>query len=120
MAAKLVSLSLSFNTNTPDHYRSSDAYHTCYVLSGLSAAQHITVFAPMETNVPNEDVQKADATAQETAAHAGTVGWEVYPDYPEVQVFDEQDRVSPIDPVYTIPLQERADFIRHFKSKSGF
>lgn len=74
----------------------------------------------METNGPNEDVQEADTTGQESAANAGAVGWEVYPDYPEVQVFDEQDRVSPIDPVYTIPLEERANFISYFKAQKQF
>lgn len=48
------------------------------------------------------------------------MGWEVFPDFPEIQVFDEQDRIAPIDPVYTIPLEERAAFISYFRAETGF
>jgi len=107
--------------------RPSDAYHTCYVLSGLSSAQHITVSSTPSitvasaTEVSPEDGTTSQATSDAAGAgNTGAVGWEVFPDFPEIQVFDERDRIAPIDPVYTIPLEERAAFISYFRAKTGF
>lgn len=80
----------------------SDAYHTCYVLSGLSSAEH-----KWELTVD----------AEEPALEAFT--WTVSP-YSEDQIFDEQDRIHPIDPVYTIPERCVRDIKRYFAEKQGF
>ncbi|KXJ86290.1 terpenoid cyclases/protein prenyltransferase alpha-alpha toroid [Microdochium bolleyi] len=100
--------------------RPSDAYHTCYVLSGLSSAQHVSVSTLMATKTSSRQAPAADIISQDFGGDSGAIGWEVFPHCPEDQVFDEQDRVSPIDPVYTIPIRERADFISYFRAKSGF
>ncbi|KAJ8128588.1 hypothetical protein O1611_g5047 [Lasiodiplodia mahajangana] len=83
-------------------YQPSDAYHTCYVLSGLSSAQHIT-------RVLSSD---GDEMAPWT--------YEVLPHRDEEQVFNEEDRVSPIDPVYVIPESKRKDIMSYFSSRPGF
>ncbi|KAI1177983.1 terpenoid cyclases/Protein prenyltransferase [Nemania sp. FL0916] len=83
-------------------YQSSDAYHTCYVLSGLSSAQHVTRILS-----PDED---------------GMTSWayEVLPYLDRAQVYNEEDRVNPIDPVYVIPESKRRDTMSYFSSKPGF
>lgn len=111
--------------------RSSDAYHTCYVLSGLSCAQHKWELAAA---VPGG----AGATPTTTAAAAAAAGeeannveappapvfdaasWTVSPYLDEVQVFDEQDRLVPLHPVYAIPSECVSDIKAYFDAKQGF
>ncbi|KAI1192859.1 terpenoid cyclases/Protein prenyltransferase [Nemania serpens] len=83
-------------------YQSADAYHTCYVLSGLSSAQHVTRILSS-----NGD---------------GMMPWtyEVLPYLDKAQVYNEEDRVNPIDPVYVIPERNRKDIMSYFSSKPGF
>ncbi|KAK9424238.1 putative Terpenoid cyclases/protein prenyltransferase alpha-alpha toroid [Seiridium unicorne] len=81
--------------------RRSDAYHTCYVLSGLSSAQHIV----------------SSATPQ--VEQVANVTWTVLP-HPGDQVFDEGDLVEPTDPVYAIPQRSREQMMEYFLSKPGF
>lgn len=82
--------------------RPSDAYHTCYVLSGLSSAEH---------------KWELTANVEDPALEAFT--WTVSP-YCEDQIFDEQDRISPIDPVYTIPERCVNNIKTYFAEKQGF
>lgn len=125
----------------------SDAYHSCYVLSGLSAAQHQWELGPVETdNSTATTTTTATATAEPQlllSASATTPGvdapavdqplfaWTVSP-YParngddddqddeSSQIFDQGDRVRPIHPVYAIP-PERAYAMRgYFLGKEGF
>ncbi|GAP87010.1 putative protein farnesyltransferase subunit beta [Rosellinia necatrix] len=84
--------------------RPSDAYHTCYVLSGLSSAQHVTRILSSDG-----DGMMAPWT-YEVLPHLGG----------EAQVYNEQDRVSPTDPVYVIPGGKRKDIMSYFSSKPGF
>ncbi|KAK8121072.1 Terpenoid cylases/protein prenyltransferase alpha-alpha toroid [Apiospora kogelbergensis] len=79
----------------------SDAYHTCYVLSGLTSAQHVV------SAVLAEDEYVANTT------------WKVSP-YSDPQLFDEQDRLNPTDPVYAIPQKKREEVMTYFLSKPGF
>lgn len=81
----------------------SDAYHTCYVLSGLSSAQHITRILSSDG-----DGRMAPWT------------YEVLPHIDEAQVYNEEDRVSPTDPVYVIPGERRKDIMSYFSSRPGF
>ncbi|KAI8682863.1 Protein farnesyltransferase subunit beta [Fusarium sp. Ph1] len=82
----------------------SDAYHTCYVLSGLSSAQH-----------------KWDLVAARTheAIVAGD-SWSVSPYMEGEQVFDEEDRVATVHPVYVIPKHKVEEIQNYFASKHGF
>ncbi|KAJ3557336.1 hypothetical protein NPX13_g9949 [Xylaria arbuscula] len=84
-------------------YQPSDAYHTCYVLSGLSSAQHITRILSSD-----EDGMFPPWT------------YEVLPHISEAQVYNEEDRVSPTDPVYVIPEDRRKDIMSYFSSRPGF
>ncbi|KAI1155144.1 terpenoid cyclases/Protein prenyltransferase [Nemania diffusa] len=84
-------------------YQPSDPYHTCYVLSGLSSAQHVTRISSSDT-----DEMGASWT------------YEVLPHLEENQVYNEQDRVSPIDPVYVIPEGKRKEIMSYFSSRLGF
>jgi protein farnesyltransferase subunit beta len=81
--------------------RRSDAYHTCYVLSGLSSAQHIV------SSVTPQVEQVANVT------------WTVLP-HPEDHVFDEGDLLEATDPVYAIPQKSREAMMEYFLSKPGF
>ncbi|KAJ6442141.1 Terpenoid cylases/protein prenyltransferase alpha-alpha toroid [Purpureocillium lavendulum] len=82
----------------------SDAYHTCYVLSGLSSAQHQWRFVSA----------RADAAVLDGDA------WAVSPHIKGEQIFDEEDRVCTTHPVFVIP-QHKADACqKYFASKQGF
>lgn len=78
----------------------SDGYHTCYVLSGLTSAQHIVSAIP---------------SAEDSVAN---VTWTVSP-Y-DHQIFDEEDRLNPTDPVYAVPEEKRVEMTEYFLSKPGF
>ncbi|KAI1845992.1 hypothetical protein JX265_000918 [Neoarthrinium moseri] len=79
----------------------SDAYHTCYVLSGLSSAQHIVT----------TDTLRVEQVANVT--------WTVLP-HPGDQIYDQEDLLNPTDPVYAIPQGAREDMMNFFLSKPGF
>ncbi|KAI1827277.1 terpenoid cyclases/Protein prenyltransferase [Xylaria intraflava] len=81
----------------------SDAYHTCYVLSGLSSAQHTTQVLPPDTD---------EVTMPWT--------YRVIPRLGEVQVYDEEDRVKPTDPVFVIPEERRKEIMSYFSARPGF
>ncbi|KAI1499488.1 prenyltransferase and squalene oxidase [Biscogniauxia marginata] len=83
--------------------RNSDAYHTCYVLSGLSSAQHATRWLP--------------ASGEGIMAH---LTYDVSPYIEDHQIFDEQDRINATDPVYAIPEEKRKEIMSYFLSKPGF
>ncbi|KAL0941898.1 prenyltransferase and squalene oxidase [Colletotrichum truncatum] len=84
--------------------RPSDAYHTCYVLSGLSSAQH-----QWDLTYVNED----DTILPEPK-------WVVSPCIEGAQIFDEEDRIGTIHPVYAIPQESVSDMKAYFASKQGF
>ncbi|KAI1424030.1 terpenoid cyclases/protein prenyltransferase alpha-alpha toroid [Xylaria sp. FL1777] len=84
-------------------YQPSDAYHTCYVLNGLSSAQHV-----IRILSSNGDGMMPPWT------------YEVLPHLDEAQVYNEEDRVSPTDPVYVIPENKRKDIMSYFSSRPGF
>lgn len=109
----------------------SDAYHSCYVLSGLSSAQHKWELAAVyaeETagaTTAGDDEQEEEVAAGQrddkaTAAAAALGTWSVSPYLDEVQVFDEQDRLVPLHPVYAIPADCVADIKAYFGAKQGF
>ncbi|PFH57572.1 hypothetical protein XA68_14850 [Ophiocordyceps unilateralis] len=81
-----------------------DAYHSCYVLSGLSAVQHSWELAQT----------RGDGVAMDGD------DWVVAPFASGEQIFDEEDRLRPIHPIYAIPQDMAADCQKHFASKHGF
>ncbi|KAF4992446.1 hypothetical protein FGRMN_7191 [Fusarium graminum] len=84
--------------------RFSDAYHTCYVLSGLSAAQH-------KWNLDAARPHEADMTGD---------SWSATPYMEGEQIFDEADRVATVHPVYVIPQHKVEGMQSYFSSKQGF
>ncbi|KAK4252411.1 terpenoid cyclases/protein prenyltransferase alpha-alpha toroid [Corynascus novoguineensis] len=98
----------------------SDAYHTCYVLSGLSSAQH-----QWELDEPygNNDNGDEDVEGKEEREGKGTDGeavWAVLPFLDGPQVFDNGDRVRPIHPVYAIPQPCVRAMKEYFDGRQGF
>ncbi|KAL2259773.1 hypothetical protein VTK26DRAFT_6433 [Humicola hyalothermophila] len=91
----------------------SDAYHSCYVLSGLSSAQH-------EWQLDDDDGEAAAAAAAAAAAGQEDSAWTVLPYLDGVQIFDNQDRVRPIHPVYAIPQRNVRAIKAYFQDKQGF
>ncbi|KAK7417400.1 CAAX farnesyltransferase (FTase) subunit beta [Neonectria magnoliae] len=85
-------------------FRYSDAYHTCYVLSGLSSAQHKW---DLVTARAHESIVAGDS-------------WTVSPYMDGEQIFDEEDRVSTMHPVYVIPQHKVDEVQSYFASKTGF
>lgn len=84
--------------------RPSDAYHTCYVLSGLSSAQHTWSLTP------ESEIQLPGAPAK----------WDVTACAEGEQIFDEGDRVGPTHPVYAIPQDKVEAIMEYFGNKAGF
>jgi protein farnesyltransferase subunit beta len=101
----------------------SDAYHSCYVLSGLSAAQHQwELDEPEPAPAPDSEPGAAAASAQATAAAAAgsEAVWAVLPCLDGLQVFDNKDRVRPIHPVYAIPQACVREMKGYFEGVQGF
>ncbi|KAF5134521.1 Protein farnesyltransferase subunit beta [Metarhizium anisopliae] len=82
----------------------SDAYHTCYVLSGLSSAQHKWTLI----------------SARVDAAMLDGDRWSVAPFTSGEQIFEESDRVETTHPVYVIPQHKVDACQQYFTSRPGF
>ncbi|KAL2136093.1 hypothetical protein VTI74DRAFT_5499 [Chaetomium olivicolor] len=89
----------------------SDSYHSCYVLSGLSSAQH-------QWELDEPDSEPADI--EQAAMGAADAVWAVLPFLDGVQLFDNKDRVRPIHPVYAIPQQNVRAMKAYFTERRGF
>lgn len=74
------------------------------MLSGLSSAQH--------------QWDLVSARADETVM--GGDGWAASPYMVGEQIFDEQDRVTALHPVYVVPQHKIDDIKEHFMLKRGF
>lgn len=84
--------------------RYSDAYHTCYVLSGLSSAQHKWTLRG----------------ARPAGSTGGADEWEAMPYLEDEQIFNEDDRVGTTHPVYVIPQHKVEAAWEYYASKPGF
>lgn len=49
-----------------------------------------------------------------------TSSWSVTPYLDEAQVFDEEGRLEPLHPLYTLPVGRVADIKQYFDAKPGF
>ena len=87
----------------------SDAYHTCYNLAGLSAAQHRYVY--------DEDVNKDLGTGNLGAAYH----WKTEGLYEgKNEVWGDEDVVRAVHPVFVIPYYAVYECRRFFEEKEGF
>ncbi len=99
----------------------SDPYHTCYVLSGLSSAQHKWVLidhppaVDEATGLPVYAAAAWQASPFVFGAARGSIN-----SGDAVQVFDEQDRVQTVHPVYTIAADRVEEIQAYFRAKAGF
>lgn len=86
---------------------SSDSYHTCYVLAGLSSAQHKWRF---------------NSTGIKETSDGGLVSpyqWTSEAAPRERHIYDDEDRVKTVHPVFVIP-EGVADATRaYFVAKRG-
>ncbi|KAH8725071.1 terpenoid cyclases/protein prenyltransferase alpha-alpha toroid [Phaeosphaeriaceae sp. PMI808] len=86
-----------------------DAYHTCYNLAGLSAAQHKYVY--------DESVNKDIGGANLGAPYH----WKTDLDYEtEDLIWDSDDVVRTIHPVFIIPYRSVYECRRYFEAKESF
>lgn len=100
----------------PPPTRMSDAYHSCYVLSGLSSAQHQWELDELE----EPDAQQPDEDVAAAAVRPKEAVWAVLPYLDGLQVFDNKDRVRPIHPVYAIPQPNVRAVQDYFADRPGF
>ncbi|KAL2176164.1 terpenoid cyclases/protein prenyltransferase alpha-alpha toroid [Thermothelomyces heterothallicus CBS 202.75] len=97
----------------------SDAYHSCYVLSGLSSAQHQWELDELNDDNDGDD-DSNELKKEEAAEGAMEAAWAVLPYLDGPQVFDSKDRVRPIHPVYAIPQPCVRAMKEYFDRKQGF
>lgn len=81
----------SSGTALADRTRHVDSYHTCYVLAGLSAAQH-------------HHYRTDSSTVSEGFSSA--FSWKSSPSHAEDSVFSEGDGLAPLHPLYLIPHKD--------------
>ncbi|OMP86445.1 Protein farnesyltransferase subunit beta [Diplodia seriata] len=96
-----------------------DGYHSCYNLSGLSAGQyHYTYVPPSGTATGNDDGSSFSPTLNAgfywAAADAPSDGEHNH------RVWDEEDRVGKVNPVYVLPWGVAEAARRYFEEKVGF
>ncbi|EKD20363.1 prenyltransferase and squalene oxidase [Drepanopeziza brunnea f. sp. 'multigermtubi' MB_m1] len=88
----------------PSH--SSDSYHTCYVLAGLTSAQNNWYF---------------DASASGSSGFLSSAfQWTSEPIIDDSQIFDEEDRIGTLHPVFVIPQGTAEEMRAYFTSRGGF
>lgn len=86
-----------------------DAYHTCYNLAGLSAAQYKYVY---DKDV-NKDIGNGSLGAPyHWKTNGGYAGEDV--------VWDPEDVIRTVHPVFIIPYRSVYECRRYFESKEGF
>jgi protein farnesyltransferase subunit beta len=83
----------------------SDGYHSCYVLAGLSSAQHKWHFTGTKS------VQKSGLIAPYQWYAEKYVG--------EEQIYDEEDRVNVLHPVFVVPVGVAEQTRAYFESIGG-
>jgi protein farnesyltransferase subunit beta len=91
--------------------RPADAYHSCYCLAGLSAAQHQYRF---------DD----SLSEQFQSPLAAPFGWYADTSFDLQQatgaLCDSDDMVAPIHPVYVIPRESAEKARRYFETRQDF
>ena len=83
------------------------------MLSGLSSAQH-------KWELVSASPEATSAEAKLDGQPVLPPSWSVSPYLDEVQIFDEQDYIVPLHPVYAVPVECVADIKSYFERKQGF
>lgn len=91
-----------------------DAYHTCYSLAGLSAAQNIWIYEGPDAAEGEEPIctnlRAAFGWRSEIPNHEQMDRW----------AFDEEDRLVSVHPVFVVPADVVEKVKRQFEHVSGF
>lgn len=96
--------------------KSSDAYHSCYNLAGLSAAQYQHAYrAENGANGRDSDAEQFEKGNGLTTAF----DWQS-PVSIEGLPFDQNDQVAPVHPVFVIPFDKAQRCRQYFASRLGF
>ncbi|KAJ4295313.1 CAAX farnesyltransferase (FTase) subunit beta [Kalmusia sp. IMI 367209] len=85
----------------------ADAYHSCYNLAGLSAAQHMYVYEEKE----QEGLSGGDLDAP--------YYWKVQGTYDGSTVWAEKDKVGEVHPIFVIPIKAVHECRKYFESKTS-
>lgn len=96
-------------TKSPFPFRPVDGYHSCYNLSGLGAGQYRYSHVPA-TSSPHGFSSPLSAGFNWVAEDAEEEG----------RVWDEEDRVGKVHPVYALPWGRAEEARRWFENKVGF
>lgn len=86
-------------TSSADICRQPDAYHTNYVLAGLSSAQHKWNFNQLAFS--------------QSQINLGSPFYWTSEKHRENQIFDEDDRVNAVHPVFVVP-KDKAEAMRTY------
>ena len=83
-----------------------DAYHTCYNLAGLSATQHVYTY---------------DETAPASSDALGApYNWTCQSLYPSSQIWEADDAINEVHPVFVIPFKAARESREYFAGKASF
>jgi protein farnesyltransferase subunit beta len=88
--------------------KNADAYHTCYNLAGLSAAQHNHVF---------DDKMQRDIGKGELGV---PYYWKTEGSIEEDVIWDQEDMARAVHPVFVVPHRAAAECRAYFEGKEGF
>jgi protein farnesyltransferase subunit beta len=93
--------------------KNSDPYHTCYVLAGLSSAQHVQHLVPGSS----ETAEGAIPVAPKAAFR-----WfvDVSGDEAVKDLYEEDDKVGALHPVFVLPPGVAELMREYFEGKEGF
>ena len=82
-----------------------DAYHSCYNLAGLSAAQHVYVY---------------DGEAGVKGNLDAAYRWRTAGVYPGSGIWDGEDEINEVHPVFVIPIKAARESREYFEGRQGF
>ena len=92
--------------------RYPDAYHSCYVLAGLSSTQYYNYFSEDESEARRVDSLDSALRWTSSAISFGERG--------DDRVVDVEDRVEALHPIFVIPWAAVDRCSRFFSQKRGF
>ncbi len=97
----------------PDQIRHPDSYHSCYILAGLSSAQHCYQVSDSDSTKAAESLPSAFRWTCSDIIR-GPNGEQ------EAPVFDEDDRLEVVHPIYVIPWGAAEKTRAWYGAKAGF
>lgn len=93
--------------------RYADAYHTCYTLAGLSSAQH---YHYLKAATAGQAVESTDSVFHWASSRAIPIA----NGEAEEEVYDEDDLVQALHPIFAIPPAAVDQSWLWYRQKGGF